>query len=172
MTPARSAHRPRRGQAPWTPRHRPRNPSSRSESRPCADRARRATLRGHAARCAARESSGRAADARDSERLLVQCGGRNVTGAHALRMTSAPHGRRARVRFDPAFRGPSGMAPATIRRRPSQPNDHTLTSLEIDGSGWRCCLEWLQPSRAVPNGVTPSTVPVTRLLAVALGRAA
>jgi len=54
--------------------------------------------RGHAERCAARESSGHAADARDSERLLLQCGGWNVTGAKgalrggfaALETTSAP----------------------------------------------------------------------------------
>src|SRR5438093_4571804 len=56
-------------------------------------RARRARPRGHVARCAVRESSGRAADARDSERLRARCGGRNVTGAKAalalLRGTAA-----------------------------------------------------------------------------------
>lgn len=64
-------------------RHRRRDPSSRPESPPYVARARTATHRDHGARSAARAPSDRGADARDSESLRAQCGGRNVTGAKA-----------------------------------------------------------------------------------------
>ena len=61
----RQGHRQKPRRDRWTTRHTPRNPSSTPESRPRP--ARRARHRGHAARCAAPEWFGRAADASDSE---------------------------------------------------------------------------------------------------------
>ena len=152
MTPARSGLRPRRGRDPWTARRTPRDPSSTPESQPCADHARRATPRGHAARYAARESSGHAADARHSERLRVQCGGRNVTGAKAL----AP--------LDP-LRGLPALTTTSVERTEGSYVMAGVSSVSVRISA--CADE-----RRRPAAGSWTFTPQRRILAAATGRCA
>jgi hypothetical protein len=113
-------------------RHTPRDRSSKPESRPWADRIRTATPRGHVERCAGRQSSDRAADARDSERLPLQCGGQNVTGAKGSLRRCAPLTRPARSRVGSIYRSDEVMTTPQLRltpwRSPARPARRAMNS--------------------------------------------